>query len=468
MPVLLFWRNRRTLPLLLATLLVSMASAGPGRTSAAAPAVSPPCDYYASPNGGGDGLTSSRPFGIQDFWAKAAPGKTLCLLDGTYQGGANMILPPVGKSGMSGAPITVRALNDGAVFIDGQFVRAPFKTYNNSYWTFQGFDVGNAPSSASVAEIRLTNNSQFKRLCFSNTQFTTGGTNVHVLLLWDSSNNLYEDICAFGTGRNTIQNYSDGAPSVNNIYRRIWLRFEGEGYAQGSMTAQTEYFQYSDSTGGVDPPSGNDIWENIIVIYSSEQNPSGNVEMSPGLVRRWPSKPIKRAGWILYGYNGAASVGGACPPYCIQFFRDVNHDVGSPAFVTNAVDIFADARSQNAGTFAMQCTGSPKCAMNSADRLTGIRQSGAPTAIFEFANTTNTNECTSLGSCPNIYTGTPGTGSRACYQYEGGVLQNGSAGTTVKALWPWPMDSRIKAALTRAKNAGTGGSALAGVAGTGY
>src|SRR5262249_52248503 len=133
MPALLFWWNRRMLPLLLATLLASTAPAitSFGGTSAATAAVSTPCDYYASPNGGGDGLTSSSPFRIQDFWAKAAPGKTLCLLDGTYQGGASMIVPPVGKSGASGAPITVRALNDGGVFIDGQFVREPFYTNNN-------------------------------------------------------------------------------------------------------------------------------------------------------------------------------------------------------------------------------------------------------------------------------------------------------------------------------------------------
>src|SRR5262245_66645105 len=113
------WRNRRMLPLLLATLLSSIVLAGAGRTSAATAAVSAPCDYYASPNGGGDGLTSSRPFRIQDFWAKAAPGKTLCLLDGIYQGAANMIVLPVGKSGTSGGPITVRALNDGRVSIAG-------------------------------------------------------------------------------------------------------------------------------------------------------------------------------------------------------------------------------------------------------------------------------------------------------------------------------------------------------------
>src|SRR5262245_40933462 len=187
--------NRRMLPLLLATLLASIAPAGPGGTLAATAAVSAPCDYYASPNGGGDGLTSSRPFRIQDFWAKAAPGKTLCLLDGIYQGAANMIVLPVGKSGTSGAPITVRALNDGQVFIDGQFARVPVQTAGNSYWTFQGFDAGS--SSGIVMYVNssgLAMGLEFKRIVASN---AAAGNN-HVWAFGDCQNCLFEDIAGFG------------------------------------------------------------------------------------------------------------------------------------------------------------------------------------------------------------------------------------------------------------------------------
>ena len=45
------------------------------------------CDYYASPSGTGNGLSSSSPFKISSFWPVASAGKTLCLLDGTYTGG---------------------------------------------------------------------------------------------------------------------------------------------------------------------------------------------------------------------------------------------------------------------------------------------------------------------------------------------------------------------------------------------
>src|SRR3989338_8507578 len=67
------------------------------------------CTHYASPSGGGNGLSQSSPFQITNFWSVAGPGSTLCLLDGTYTGGSSMITPPSGLSGSSGNPITISA-----------------------------------------------------------------------------------------------------------------------------------------------------------------------------------------------------------------------------------------------------------------------------------------------------------------------------------------------------------------------
>ena len=43
-------------------------------------------------------------------WTVARPGKTLCLLDGTYRGADSMIVPAHGLSGTKGNPITVKAM----------------------------------------------------------------------------------------------------------------------------------------------------------------------------------------------------------------------------------------------------------------------------------------------------------------------------------------------------------------------
>src|SRR5262249_57211154 len=44
---------------------------------------------------------------------------------------------------------------------------------------------------------------------------------------------------------------------------------------------------------------------------------------------------------------------------------------------------------------------------------------------------------------------TAGTGARTCYRYINGVLQDGTGGTTATPLWPWPMDARIRSALSK-------------------
>jgi len=78
------------------------------------------CTHYADPAGSGGTCTFGSPCQIASFWSIAAPGNMLCLKDGTYQGADSMINPTSGLSGVSGNPITIAALNDGQVRIDGQ------------------------------------------------------------------------------------------------------------------------------------------------------------------------------------------------------------------------------------------------------------------------------------------------------------------------------------------------------------
>ena len=78
------------------------------------PPVAGACTHWASPAGGGTGLSQGSPSTIAAWMARPpVPGNILCLLDGTYTGAASMILPPVGLSGTSTQPLTIQALNDG-------------------------------------------------------------------------------------------------------------------------------------------------------------------------------------------------------------------------------------------------------------------------------------------------------------------------------------------------------------------
>src|SRR5262245_48774947 len=111
------------------------------------------CDYYASPTGTGNGRTQSRPFTISNFWSVAKGGLTLCLLDGTYKGSDSMITPPQQLSGASGSPITIRALNDGKVLINGQGADiAPVRFNYNDWFVVEGINACCSDWNSSVVE----------------------------------------------------------------------------------------------------------------------------------------------------------------------------------------------------------------------------------------------------------------------------------------------------------------------------
>jgi len=463
------------------------------------PRAVPTCTHYASPTGVSTNPgTSASPFRPQDFLqnsSRAVPGNVLCLKDGVYRGDAYMIVPGSGSSfnGTSSSPITVRAENDGGVFIDGQFARQPMNVYNTQYWDWYGLDLGN--SNVSVAYIHAVSHHNFRRMCFSNIGIPNPASppNEHVLLIWGANNSLFEDICAFGTGRNTYHDYADGEITHDNVHRRVWVR--GEGYPGADAMGQLEYYKYA---GGKAAGNGNSIYENFIWVYSQEQaiaNGWPSIPAAVGMtIRRWDSLRERFRGMIGYGYSGIPTAynvnvnwwhgnasaeteghrdnpGGYNPADSSTFRRN--------QWIDDIKDLFVDARSSTTAagwgfscSYAADCT--PEATAQSAfDRMTSITNSGNPASGWNYPTvvTSNIHECTTFAACPNFYTGigpSGAQGARNCYQYQNAVLQDGTGGTSAIPLWPWPMDSRIKAALTRARTAGTGGAALAGTAGTGY
>src|SRR5262245_33652000 len=83
-----------------------------------------PCTRWASstvaPETGSG--TQANPYTVRDFLnTHAAQGEVLCLKDGTYTGQNGMLEIPPGLSGVAGNPITIRAENDGEVFINGEY-----------------------------------------------------------------------------------------------------------------------------------------------------------------------------------------------------------------------------------------------------------------------------------------------------------------------------------------------------------
>ena len=103
-------------------------------------------EYYAIPNGAGGSGSAIYPFRIADAWSVIRPGDTLWLLDGVYTGSNSMIHPPAGVAGTPDARITIKAVNDGKVLIDGEGIqtRPVHLTWSgNDYFTIEGINASN-------------------------------------------------------------------------------------------------------------------------------------------------------------------------------------------------------------------------------------------------------------------------------------------------------------------------------------
>jgi hypothetical protein len=215
------------------------------------------CDYYASPNGNGNGLSESSPFQIGDFLSmpeSEMQGKTLCLLDGTYYESLN-----ISKSGTASQPINIRALHDGEAKIDGENARQP-AVVSGSYIVVEGIIFQN--SSGNVVTVTGGHNI-FRRLSAYN---ANPDGNYHIWIEYGATaqGNLYEDIVAAGTGRVCVEPFRGSADAV---YRRVYARM---GSGPSSMY-HTCYQPYS---------AVNSLCENCILAFEEGTSPAPGPAMS--------------------------------------------------------------------------------------------------------------------------------------------------------------------------------------------
>jgi hypothetical protein len=412
------------------------------------------CSYYASPNGTGNGLSIATPFRISDFWAVAAPGKTLCLLDGLYQGPASLIDPgrnAPGLSGTNGNPITIRALNDGAVMLDGQFTRQAVYFNANSWWVLEGF---NARHGNAAGVIYLSNGSSHNVMRrFVAWDATIDANNGVILHSRGSSYNLYEDCAAFGTARKIA---GAGQTSVGNTYRRCWFRWEGNTW--GSPLAVTMTYNSTFPT-----------FENVLLTWSGESMPQTYTNVQPAIpmtnynpfapggiltVDRIDTTPPKHANINLRGsivYTKATdripttAIGGAPG----RVFPRLWVFGSSSITIEHVVSVMDPVHPRFNDLFGIALTRKPQNCLvkgancedpvvnNIATNITSIR--GTQGDMFHTDWTvTNDSAGTSLAAVPSPWTAT-GTGANICFRWG-----------TNTPLWPWPMNERIKAATAMA------------------
>lgn len=354
--------------------------------------------YYASNLGGGTGALQSSPFQIGNFWSVAQPGDTLYLLDGVYTGANSMINPTAGLSGTSGSPITVRALNDGGVRLNGQGARTPILLQQNDYFILRGFDFHNSDGAA--AYIYQSDYSQLLRLC----GWDAAAGNNHVFSYDQCVSPLSEDCFGFGRGRKIFEGFSSQTPTFRRCYF-IWTETTQSG------------------------PVGMEL------TYNANGTTAENCI---GTWRRTGSAPSGAGG--IFGWTGASS--GA----------DDSKLLGSIAYVRSSYNVdtnlivagnngYVNIDMANVAAYVQPGSHLTRLpfSLNNASAASGDRLTSIGGDTDAFGNWTITNHVDSATTV-SIFSG---SGAIINFRYVDRTL-------TADPLWPWPMDQRIKAALIAA------------------
>jgi hypothetical protein len=376
------------------------------------------CTHYASPTGTGNGTSASQPFKIANFWAVAGPGKTLCLADGTYTNTSSMVTPPSGLAGNSVAPITIRALNDGAALIDGENLRNPVLLKNNDWFIIEGINAKRSPGTV-VLLSDFADNNIIRRVCAWDTQLTA---NNHVFQTDNGSNNLFEDVCGFGIGRKIFEIYRGN----NNTYRRAWGQWSQSTVIGPKLTFSIGYL------------SSNATCENCIGTWDETAMGSTPIDQPTSVLGMGTQHDVctnnKYFGSVAYIRNvdKADKLSGIA--------REANSDADCFTYKDVALYVHPGTHTNLTMFQALNDTVGGKDKF--LDRVTEI--GGGTSSIASQWQVTNRIDTNSVPTgVDNIWNGSSSNGARLCNRYQNRVL-------TAQPLWPWPMDQRIRAALTLA------------------
>ena len=458
------------------------------------PAVaSTPCTYYAAPfqsEGGrvpdgepyarrGSAGTPDQPITVADFWKRklAKPGTALCLKDGLYRGKHSMIRPTKGQfSGRAGARVEIRAVNDGQVWIDGEFKYGPLRLKGQSYWTVEGLNLYNSagPVIGIAGESQHGERPQvpvqhviLRRLVAWRDYLpygtkadydAIGGDNVHTISLADVSDVLVEDCAGFGNARKIFQNYR----SHRVVFRRNWARWDGRyPYVRGNKFGFSCAYKAYDA-----------LCENLIATVGGSADPGAQpASYAPGVhliatdgqareTARWLDPPDRDPiAFRLQIYGSLAYV-----PANARFTRVMGFHVGGSGYPhKGAKGVRIENSVASIGTpgkyaFGLEsCKDDPQKHPDGCSWKLGDDRARAPLVVKQVTAVGAHSPVASIkkdwrqedvqvfewGHKIDIYKGTAGSAS-LCHRYVDGK-------ETSLPLWPWPMQERIRAATERSK-----------------
>jgi hypothetical protein len=373
------------------------------------------CTHYASPNGTGNGLSLSTPFQISKFWSLATPGKTLCLLDGTYSDGNSSIVVPETFAGTSSQPITIRALNDGKVTIQGAM-----RVWTRGSWgVLEGINVLATGTSEFVVGFGGDHWTMRRVVALSNTGDITAITS------W-ATNSVMEDMAAIGLARKIVTVGADGGGQFSTtILRRLFILHTGRrssgspyeslevGYGQNAITV-----------------------ENAIVTRDTD--PGANTDTNEAPILAFQTVNSKILGSISYAPASAAFLGN-------QMVTMYSHGAGTPNLVLRDIVGFLEPGNPSFnGARPFTLTGDSRDTTMVAQNLVGVGGAASTCDVSGWGSScgnirSGTSLAAAIGAGKSIWNEVPGI----CKRYVDGTL-------TDQPLWPWPMNQRIKDALVQA------------------
>ena len=382
----------------------------------------PQCSHFVSPTGSGNACSESAPCNVGTWLStQAAAGKVLCMKDGVYKGESQM-LTFSSRSGTSGNPITVRAINDGAVLIDGEHQRRPIDCAA-SYITVQGVDARNGNDTTVVVR---GHHCTIQRVVGWSTDPGDGG--IENIFDTGGTNNLLEDIGAFGFSRKIVAIGARGGSGPNTI-RRVWAEHNGSPYgsAQGNPTDPIDIGYNQDNVTA----------ENVIGrrnILSSATEPEAPLHA-------YSTRNSALLGSIVYATNQDNIE--------VHMMLNITAESGSHAgsgHVTENFllqDVVLLAAPVHEHLKGMVIDGGKGSKGNVARNVVSVAPQGLGTCSSDGWECSNLYGGRTLAEAlkgKTIYDVAPGT----CFRYKDRVL-------TSEPLWPWPMQARIQAALESAR-----------------
>ncbi|MFB3903314.1 MAG: carbohydrate-binding protein [Acidobacteriota bacterium] len=411
---------------------------------------------YLSPLGfDGSPGTAAQPWAtFGRAWQSIRPGDTLILLDGVYK---TALQPPFG--GQPGAPITIRALNDGKAVIDGEHVRTPIflANYRNAhYMTIEGLIAINgtvSPAPQQVVYIE-TDHNILRRVSAYNAD---ADENTAVIGLGATADyNLIEDCVAAGTGRKMINVYKG---QYNTVRRCVayWLGWDGKASCQ-NWPQVTNIHVYNGS---------NNIVENSIALGRIAYTSITVHANAPGVVA------VNNQVLGCIAINGGVNPDGSviewplsrpqpttCDPNQVYDYANwsglrVGFSLYSHTQAEVSNTLFRDDLASNNAGLGLSSMISAVSAGNRLERVTlsgnglGLVSDGGPGTDALYSELqklaiTDSKIAVVRDSQGRSYPAYTGQGARLRHRYIDGVLMDGSNGQPAQALWPWPMEQRIR------------------------